>query len=323
MLWPGVQYRSGQAFDLARIAAAARSAGAVCGFDLAHAIGNLPLALHDDGADFRRVVQLQVPQRRPRRDRRRIRARAPCAHARCRGLAGWWGHEPATRFRDGARFRPCRRRRRLATQQSADSLGCAADRVAGAFRRGRHRAAAREVARAERVCCGASCARASAAQLQRITPEAPARQGCQLSLRVRAGRETGRRVFDTLNQLGIVATGASRTCCASRRCRSTTASATSPGWSTRSTARCTGREFTDRRWRAGRLPASPYCSRAAGTRSRSSNGVRDPLTHARRSRSLDQPGPCSTRHPRPARGRRTRRHLGPDRDDARPAAARA
>src|SRR5690606_38327633 len=47
VLWPGVQYLTGQAFDLARVVRAALAAGAYCGFDLAHAIGNLPLSLHD------------------------------------------------------------------------------------------------------------------------------------------------------------------------------------------------------------------------------------------------------------------------------------
>ncbi len=52
VLWPGVQYRTGQAFDCARIARAAHDAGAMAGFDLAHAIGNLPLQLHDWDVDF-------------------------------------------------------------------------------------------------------------------------------------------------------------------------------------------------------------------------------------------------------------------------------
>ena len=50
VLWPGVQYRTGQAFDMRRIVAAAHATGAHAGFDLAHAIGNVPLSLHDDGA---------------------------------------------------------------------------------------------------------------------------------------------------------------------------------------------------------------------------------------------------------------------------------
>jgi kynureninase len=52
VLFSGVQFRSGQCFDMAAIAAAAQAAGARCGFDLAHAIGNVPLQLHAWGADF-------------------------------------------------------------------------------------------------------------------------------------------------------------------------------------------------------------------------------------------------------------------------------
>src|SRR4029077_4637272 len=52
VLWPGVQFRSGQAFDLARIARAARRHGCVVGFDLAHSIGNTPLAVPATDADF-------------------------------------------------------------------------------------------------------------------------------------------------------------------------------------------------------------------------------------------------------------------------------
>src|SRR3974377_2294220 len=52
VLWPGVQFRTGQAFDLARIARAAHAAGCIAGFHLAHSIGNTPLALHAAEADF-------------------------------------------------------------------------------------------------------------------------------------------------------------------------------------------------------------------------------------------------------------------------------
>src|SRR6185295_7338399 len=52
VLWPGVQFRTGQYFDCARIARAAQAQGAIVGFDMAHAIGNLPLSLHDWNADF-------------------------------------------------------------------------------------------------------------------------------------------------------------------------------------------------------------------------------------------------------------------------------
>ena len=52
ILWPGVQYASGQRFDLAAIAALGARHGCRTGFDLAHAIGNVPVDLHDSGAEF-------------------------------------------------------------------------------------------------------------------------------------------------------------------------------------------------------------------------------------------------------------------------------
>ena len=52
ILWPGVQYRTGQAFDLKAITELGHFYGCTVGFDLAHAVGNLPLQLHESGADF-------------------------------------------------------------------------------------------------------------------------------------------------------------------------------------------------------------------------------------------------------------------------------
>jgi kynureninase len=52
VLFSGVQYYTGQFFPLDRIAAAAKAKGCMVGFDLAHAVGNVPLRLHDWGCDF-------------------------------------------------------------------------------------------------------------------------------------------------------------------------------------------------------------------------------------------------------------------------------
>ncbi|HKZ73776.1 MAG TPA: kynureninase, partial [Steroidobacteraceae bacterium] len=106
VLWPGVQFRTGQAFDLARIARAARRAGARVGFDLAHAIGNLPLALHDIDADFAVWCSYKYLNGGPG-------AIGGCfVHERhgtdptLQRLAGWWGHDAASRFRMLPGFRP-------------------------------------------------------------------------------------------------------------------------------------------------------------------------------------------------------------------------
>ena len=52
VLWPGVQYYSGQFFELERICRAASNASVPIGLDLAHAVGNVPLALHDWEVSF-------------------------------------------------------------------------------------------------------------------------------------------------------------------------------------------------------------------------------------------------------------------------------
>ena len=52
VMFAGINYYTGQLFDMEAIAAAAHKAGAYAGFDLAHAAGNVPLKLHDWDADF-------------------------------------------------------------------------------------------------------------------------------------------------------------------------------------------------------------------------------------------------------------------------------
>jgi kynureninase len=105
IVWPSVQYRTGQAFDLKEIVRLGHAAGAIVGFDLAHGIGNLPLQLHDNDADFAvwchykymnsgpgAVAGCFVHARHARSDRPRF--------------AGWWGHDQASRFRMGPHFVP-------------------------------------------------------------------------------------------------------------------------------------------------------------------------------------------------------------------------
>jgi kynureninase len=99
VLWAGINFLTGQRFDLARVAAAARRQGAIAGFDLAHAAGNVPLDLHDAGADFAVWCSYKYLNSGPG-------SVAGCfvhgRHGRAIDLprlAGWWGNDPATRFR--------------------------------------------------------------------------------------------------------------------------------------------------------------------------------------------------------------------------------
>lgn len=102
VLLPGVNYFTGQVFDLQRITAAAHRAGCTVGFDLAHAAGNIELRLHDWDVDFAAWCTYKYLNSGPG-------AVAGCfvheRHARNTDLTalprfgGWWGNDPATRFR--------------------------------------------------------------------------------------------------------------------------------------------------------------------------------------------------------------------------------
>ena len=202
VLWPGVQYRTGQVFDCARITAAAHRAGATVGFDMAHAIGNLPLSLHDWGIDFAVWCSYKYLNAGPG-------AIGGCfVHERHFGdapsrLSGWWGHEPKTRFQMLPEFRAAPGAAGWAV--SNPPIFSAAPLLASLemFRTadiGELRAKSlRLTAYAE-----AQIRERAGNQVHIITPAAPAERGCQLSLRIEGGSRRGRRIFDALSDHGII-----------------------------------------------------------------------------------------------------------------------
>lgn len=102
----GVNYATGQAFDIARITQAAHAVGAMAGWDLAHWAGNLPARLHDWDVDFACWCSYKYLNSGPG-------AVAGCfvheRHGRDTTLprfAGWWGNDPRTRFAMGPDFVP-------------------------------------------------------------------------------------------------------------------------------------------------------------------------------------------------------------------------
>lgn len=102
----GVNYRTGQLFDMERITAAGKAAGCVVGWDLAHAAGNVPLRLHDWGVDFAAWCSYKYLNAGPGAV---AGAFVHELHGRAfdlRRFAGWWGNDPATRFKMGPEFTP-------------------------------------------------------------------------------------------------------------------------------------------------------------------------------------------------------------------------
>lgn len=200
-----VQYLTGQAFPLAETVRAARRAGARVGFDLAHGAGNLELRLHDDAPDFAVWCSYKYLNSGPG-------GLAGCfVHERHHStdgtdpalprLAGWWGHDKATRFQMRKGFRP------IPTAEgwqlsNPPILPLAALRASLAlFDR-----ATMPALRAKSVELTAFLERALRERVPAArvaTPAEPARRGAQLSLRVSGGG--GRSLSERLAEAGVVA----------------------------------------------------------------------------------------------------------------------
>ena len=202
VMLPGVQYRTGQAFDLKAIAALAHKHGCMVGFDLAHAVGNLPLRLHDSGADFAIWCSYKYLNGGPGAVGGAF-VHARHAHEALPRFAGWWGHDKTTRFQMEPEFVPT---------PGADGwqlsnppiLALVPLRVSLEIF---HRA-------------GMSRLREKSLQLtgylewlvhsqlsdvlEIVTPADTERRGSQLSIRVLGGRAQGRALFDYLTEHGVI-----------------------------------------------------------------------------------------------------------------------
>jgi kynureninase len=99
VLLGGVQYYSGQSFNIKAITAAGHRAGAVVGYDLAHAVGNVPLALHDDDVDFAVWCSYKYLNSGPGAIAGAFVHEKHGAVFSMPRFAGWWGHDESSRFR--------------------------------------------------------------------------------------------------------------------------------------------------------------------------------------------------------------------------------
>jgi kynureninase len=196
----GVNYYSGELFDMERITELGHKAGAVVGFDLAHAAGNAVLKLHEWNVDFACWCSYKYLNSGPG-------SIAGCfvheRHGKNPDLprfAGWWGHDKKTRFKMGPDFEVMEGAEGWQLSNppilSLAAVKASLELFDGIGMQALHQKSEQLTSYMEFLL---DTLKSDALKI--ITPRDPKRRGCQLSLTINTG---GRAVFEKLTAGGVV-----------------------------------------------------------------------------------------------------------------------
>ncbi len=203
VLLPGVQYYTGQVLPMAEITAAAHEVGARVGFDLAHAVGNVPLALHDWNVDFAVWCSYKYLNGGPGGIGGAFVHGSHIRDSSLPKLLGWWGHSPGTRFEMGTVFDPTPT---VESWQISNPpvLAMAPLRASlEIFDRAGGMAPLRDKSQRQIQYLDFLIAEVIGDRIATITPSALGERGCQHSLRVRMPGVDGRAVHRALTDAGV------------------------------------------------------------------------------------------------------------------------
>lgn len=202
----GVNYYTGQLFDLENITKAGHEAGAMVGFDLAHAAGNVILKLHDWDVDFAAWCSYKYLNSSPGgvsgmfvHQRHEMKPELP-------RFAGWWGYDKESRFMMEPGFKPMRGAEGWQLS-NAPVLGMAAhlasleifDEVGMDRLRAKSDAL---TAYLEEIIEDITQRKGHLCQFEIITPKDQSQRGAQLSI---LAHGKGKTMFDSLTQQGVIA----------------------------------------------------------------------------------------------------------------------
>lgn len=204
VLFGGVNYYTGQVLDMAGITVAAHEAGALAGFDLAHAAGNITLRLHDWQVDFACWCSYKYLNSGPGGVAGAFVHEKHITDTSVPRFAGWWGYRKSTRFKMEKGFDP------IPTAEgwqlsNAPVLSMAAHKASlDIFEEaGWEKLEAKRLQQnvfLDQVLKDAS--ERFHGQLEIITPTETAQRGCQVSMLV---HKNGRDVFNKLTKAGVIA----------------------------------------------------------------------------------------------------------------------
>ncbi len=209
VMFGGVNFLTGQAFDMELITREAHRVGAIAGFDLAHAAGNLVTRLHSWNVDFACWCGYKYLNSGPGSVAGAFVHEKHHAEKLPR-FAGWWGHDKHERFKMEREFKPMptveawqisnapvfsmavhRASLDLFDRAGMEALRAKSELLTGFLKLILHEISVEHP--------GTSPGQANLFEI--ITPNDPAQRGCQLSLLV---RENGRAIFDALTKRGVM-----------------------------------------------------------------------------------------------------------------------
>ncbi len=207
MMLGGVNYLTGEWFDMPAITAAAQKQGCIVGWDLAHAAGNVPMRLHDWNVDFAAWCTYKYLNSGPGAVAGAFVHERHTRNPELVRLAGWWGNDPATRFEMGPDFQP-----RLTAESWQVSnppiLSFAPVRVSlemfdratmSALRRKSEQLTGYLEYLLDRIA-----KQNGKDSIFIITPREPGARGCQLSLAILGGNGRPRELHAELEREGVV-----------------------------------------------------------------------------------------------------------------------
>ena len=210
VMFSGVQYGTGQFFDIPAITNAAHAVGAVAGFDMAHAAGNVPLSLHDWGCDFACWCSYKYLNSGPgciggcfvHEKNSKVTRRDDGTLDFGNRLSGWWGHRVEDRFEMDPDFIPIPGA--YGFRLSNPPVVCVACVRASLdlFDRAGGMPVLREKSLRLTGYLDYLLRTELSAEVSIFTPANPAERGCQLSLTFKKGDIDN--IFDTLKAQGVV-----------------------------------------------------------------------------------------------------------------------
>ena len=203
VLFSGVNYYSGQVFNMEGITYAAHKAGAYAGFDLAHAAGNIALSLHDWEVDFACWCNYKYLNSGPGAIAGAFINEKHVNNNNWQRLQGWWGNDAGNRFKMEEKYTPYASAE--AWQMSTPPIMLLAAHYASLQifnAAGFGNLIKKRKALSSYLLFILNEINTPIQKFNIITPQNPAEHGCQVSLSV---HENAKQIFDQLLPLGIFA----------------------------------------------------------------------------------------------------------------------